>query len=225
MPCINKIKLPSGIYTQPNLLLKNLNEEYVKIILSMKSGNLHTNEEFALKSLIVLQFYEKYKLSQGFPSDLLLNSFSPVIDLIPFEEKFVYGALSSNFCLNGSKKKELFELPPHDLIFGESIPTPVDFDLSNYYPLQFLVEDCQNPPVAAFIALNMLTALKYLHEKKIVHGELHTKNVVVGIDGTVKLCFGRKPHHGIPFWIAPELYLGGSCTEKVGRSKHQLSLE
>ena len=69
----------------------------------------------------------------------------------------------------------------------------------------------------ATITKECLAGLDYLHENKIIHRDIKSDNVLVGKDGTIKLCdFGFCAHlnesndkrhtlAGTPCWMSPEL--------------------
>lgn len=82
-------------------------------------------------------------------------------------------------------------------------------------------------PHVAYVAQEMLAALKYLHERQFVHRDLKSKNVMMTTEGTIKLSnacldsrssfavdFGlctdvssgpKQSMLGSPFWMPPEV--------------------
>ncbi|EGG18197.1 putative protein serine/threonine kinase [Cavenderia fasciculata] len=70
----------------------------------------------------------------------------------------------------------------------------------------------------AYVARELLKGLSYLHEKQMVHRDLKSANIMMSVEGKVKLIdFGLcedvasgPPCHmvGSPFWMAPEMILG-----------------
>ena len=66
----------------------------------------------------------------------------------------------------------------------------------------------------ALVCKTVLTALEYLHQNGVIHRDIKNSNIVLGVDGTVKLIDmgysiteDRKPFRraGTPHWIAPEV--------------------
>ena len=74
-----------------------------------------------------------------------------------------------------------------------------------------------NEDQMATIAKECLSGLDYLHFNKIIHRDIKSDNVLIGRNGTIKLCdFGFVAHlndkndkrstlAGTPCWMAPEL--------------------
>ncbi|GAM26234.1 hypothetical protein SAMD00019534_094090 [Acytostelium subglobosum LB1] len=70
----------------------------------------------------------------------------------------------------------------------------------------------------AYIARELLKGLQYLHENGMVHRDLKSANIMMSVEGKIKLIdFGlcedvstSSPCHmvGSPFWMAPEMILG-----------------
>eukprot|EP01104_Vermistella_antarctica_P005921 TRINITY_DN16668_c0_g1_i1.p1 TRINITY_DN16668_c0_g1~~TRINITY_DN16668_c0_g1_i1.p1 ORF type:complete len:269 (+),score=72.09 TRINITY_DN16668_c0_g1_i1:84-809(+) len=79
----------------------------------------------------------------------------------------------------------------------------------------------------AFVALQMLRALRYLHTMQIVHRDLKSSNVMMTIDGHVKLidfglaCDLEDKEEGVahtvgsPYWMAPEVIKGQPASYPV----------
>jgi p21-activated kinase 1 len=80
-----------------------------------------------------------------------------------------------------------------------------------------VIETILNEEQMATITKECLSGLDYLHENKIIHRDIKSDNVLVGRDGTIKLCdFGFCAHlnekndlrstlAGTPCWMSPEL--------------------
>jgi len=72
-----------------------------------------------------------------------------------------------------------------------------------------------NEPQIAFVAKELLQALRYLHENRLAHRDLKSGNIMMTIKGQIKLIdFGlcvdlsagpRTEMVGSPFWMAPEM--------------------
>ncbi len=79
----------------------------------------------------------------------------------------------------------------------------------------------------AKVSLDLLRALKYLHDEKRIHRDIKSDNILMGLDGSVKLAdFGycaqlidekdrRKSMVGTPYWMAPEVIRGFEYDAKV----------
>jgi serine/threonine protein kinase len=88
----------------------------------------------------------------------------------------------------------------------------------------------------AYVAREMLKGLKYLHAQGFVHRDLKSANVMMSIDGDIKLIdFGlcadvsegeRVQMLGSPFWMPPEMIhrKPHGCAVSLSRHKYYLSL-
>jgi protein-serine/threonine kinase len=93
--------------------------------------------------------------------------------------------------------------------------------LDQYRELQ-LTEDHM-----AFIALEVLKGLQYIHHFHRIHRDIKSDNILLGVNGRVKLAdFGyaaqltqarklRNSVVGTPYWMAPELIRGNHYSQKV----------
>eukprot|EP00667_Euglena_gracilis_P000670 EG_transcript_670 len=83
-----------------------------------------------------------------------------------------------------------------------------------------------NEDVTAVYTKQTTEGLAYLHENHVVHRDIKGGNVLVDIDGTVKLAdfgsattlndlHGAKDLQGTPFWMAPEVLLGRDWTAQA----------
>ena len=92
-----------------------------------------------------------------------------------------------------------------------------------------VVHKTLNEAVSSYILHSVLSGLNYLHnrDRPIIHRDIKSDNVMLGIDGSVKLMdFGygsqlsgvmdfKKSVVGTTFWMAPELVRGESYSTKV----------
>ncbi|KAF4687865.1 Serine/threonine-protein kinase 24 [Perkinsus olseni] len=97
-------------------------------------------------------------------------------------------------------------------------------------PLDKLIEfSLLNETVCAYVVYNILLALKDLHEKHIIHRDIKAANIMIGKSGRVVLCdFGVSrllekeaqalTFTGTPFWMAPEVIISYSLSQKSGGS-------
>eukprot|EP01112_Ceratiomyxa_fruticulosa_P007704 TRINITY_DN1998_c0_g2_i2.p1 TRINITY_DN1998_c0_g2~~TRINITY_DN1998_c0_g2_i2.p1 ORF type:complete len:438 (-),score=90.68 TRINITY_DN1998_c0_g2_i2:214-1527(-) len=86
----------------------------------------------------------------------------------------------------------------------------------------------------AYIARELLTGIKYLHDNQLVHRDLKSANIMMDITASVKLIdFGLTadlseglPQHmvGSPFWMPPEMILGVPHDYKVDIWSFAISL-
>jgi serine/threonine protein kinase len=96
-------------------------------------------------------------------------------------------------------------------------------DVLDQYPKGLQLTEAQ----IAFLCSHTLRALEYIHNQGIIHRDVKTDNILLGMDGRVKLAdFGsaarltptrpsRKTVIGSPYWMAPELIRGEEYSQKV----------
>jgi len=74
-----------------------------------------------------------------------------------------------------------------------------------------------NEVACAHVLYQVLSAVAFLHERKIIHGNIQPKNILISTKGVVKIDgFNKKPNNFsiIPHYSAPEVVSGFQFTEK-----------
>jgi serine/threonine protein kinase len=163
------------------------------------SGVVYSATRVATGEKIALKIAAINELSD-LTNEMGLQSMCRHPNIVNIEESYIYG---SDVCI------------VMELVHGSSLTNCCGLRIQ--FP-----EAC-----IAYVCREVLKALQYMHSLHRLHRDIKSDNVLVGIDGSVKIAdFGfaanltreqskRTSVVGTPYWMAPELIRGMSYDDKV----------
>ncbi|PVD18627.1 hypothetical protein C0Q70_21177, partial [Pomacea canaliculata] len=113
------------------------------------------------------------------------------------------------------KTMNLSQQPKKELIINE-ILVVMEF-LAGGSLTDVVTETCMDEGQIAAVCRECLQALEFLHENQVIHRDIKSDNILLGMDGSVKLtdfgfCAQLSPEQskrstmvGTPYWMAPEV--------------------
>eukprot|EP01128_Nolandella_sp_AFSM9_P003836 TRINITY_DN1689_c1_g2_i1.p1 TRINITY_DN1689_c1_g2~~TRINITY_DN1689_c1_g2_i1.p1 ORF type:complete len:606 (+),score=127.26 TRINITY_DN1689_c1_g2_i1:728-2545(+) len=179
-------------------------------------GDVHVMKDLAQKKrrdVAVKRLVHNPKTKVNNLTEIFFLSTLQHANICAFHTAFLIAENENTFFQKDNKKRKKEEA----ILMGQEVWISVEYmeggTLGEAAKSGSLTEDH-----VAFTAGEMLKALKYLHERKFVHRDLKSANVMMSVKGEVKLIdFGlcadfsegpRVKMLGSPFWIPPEMIWG-----------------
>uniref|UniRef100_A0A8C5RIM2 non-specific serine/threonine protein kinase n=1 Tax=Laticauda laticaudata TaxID=8630 RepID=A0A8C5RIM2_LATLA len=78
-----------------------------------------------------------------------------------------------------------------------------------------VTETCMDEAQIAAVCRECLQALEFLHANQVIHRDIKSDNVLLGMDGSVNHVCSTPPPVGTPYWMAPEVVTRKAYGPKV----------